>query len=133
MRLNQRLPLAGWAAALALALAQTAYGQTAPADPQPIVPGAKVLTLWPKGSPMLKDLPGSDKPEVVYMSKGAEPHILHVDNVHNPSIELHLAPAEKANGMAVIVAGGGGNSTIWVGPSARSAPQSAVRFMRDQK
>jgi len=118
MRRNRRLLLGGCAAALALslALARPAYGQAAPADPQPIVPGAKVLPLWPKGSPMLKELPGWDKPEVVYLSKGAEPHILHVDNIHNPSIELHLAPAEKANGMAVIVAGGGGNKTIWVGP-----------------
>jgi endo-1,4-beta-xylanase len=108
MAWNWHLVLVGW---LAAALA--------PGDlpePQPIVPGAKVLTLWPKGSPMLKEMPGSDKPEVVYLSKGAEPRVLHVDNIHNPSIELHLAPAEKANGMAVIVAGGGGNSTIWVGP-----------------
>ena len=27
-------------------------------------------------------------------------------NIHNPSIEVHLAPADKANGMAVIVIAG---------------------------
>ena len=37
-------------------------------------------------------------------------------NIHNPSIEVHLAPADKANGMAVIVAAGGGNQTCNVGP-----------------
>ena len=85
-------------------------------EPQPIVAGAKVVTLWPKGSPMLKELSGFDKPEVVHLSKGDAPRVLHIDNIHNPSIELHLAPADKANGMAVIVAAGGGNKTLWVGP-----------------
>ena len=37
-------------------------------------------------------------------------------NIHNPSIEVHLAPPEKAKGMAVIVAAGGGNQTCNVGP-----------------
>jgi endo-1,4-beta-xylanase len=87
-----------------------------PPEPEPLVPGAKVVTLWPKGSPILKEMSGSDKPEVRYLSKGAEPRVLHVDNIHNPSIELHLAPAEKANGMAVVIAAGGGNKTLWVGP-----------------
>lgn len=87
-----------------------------PPEPAPITPGAKVVTLWPPGSPKLKALEGSDKPEVVYLSKGAEPRVQHIDNIHNPSIELYLAPADKANGMAVIVAAGGGNKTLWVGP-----------------
>jgi endo-1,4-beta-xylanase len=112
---NRRLLIGAWALAAALAVTP-ARAESDPPEPQPIVSGAKVLTLWPKGSPMLKEMPGSDKPEMVYLSKGAEPRVLHIDNIHNPSIELHLAPAEKANGMAVIVAGGGGNSTIWVGP-----------------
>ena len=123
MRWNRRLLLGGWAVAAALALAAL-KGEAASAgpgaadlpEPQPIVPGAKVLTLWPKGSPKLKELAGSDKPEVVYLSKGAEPRVLHIDNIHNPSIELHLAPSDKANGMAVIVVPGGGNKTLWVGP-----------------
>jgi endo-1,4-beta-xylanase len=85
-------------------------------EPQPITPGAKVVLLWPKGSPMLKEMAGSDKPEVVYLSKGAEPRVLHIDNIHNPSIELYPAPTDKANGMAVIIAAGGGNKTLWVGP-----------------
>jgi endo-1,4-beta-xylanase len=119
MHANRRLP--ALAALLTFSLTLTRLTDAAlvasdPPEPAPIVPGAKVVTLWPKGSPMLKELPGSDKPEVVYLSKGAEPRVLHVDNIHTPSIELHLAPADKANGMAVIVAAGGGNKTLWVGP-----------------
>src|SRR5579862_9456878 len=76
-------------------------------EPPPIVPGAKVVTLWPPGSPQLKNLAGYDKPEKTYPGKAG---ISHVENIHNPSIELHLAPADKANGMAIIVAAGGGNS-----------------------
>src|SRR5258706_16159383 len=103
MSLNRRL----WALVTLLAFSVPlagAAGNAAPSDPPepaPIVPGAKVLTLWPKGSPMLKELPGSDKPEVVYLSKGDAPRVLHIDNIHNPSIEVHLPPADKANGLAV--------------------------------
>ena len=43
-------------------------------------------------------------------------NIQHVENIHNPSIERHLAPPDKANGMAIVVAAGGGNTTLWVGP-----------------
>ena len=118
MQWNRRFLPGAWAVALALASVTVSAAIPAidPPEPQPIVPGAKVVTLWPKGSPMLKDLPGSDKPEAVYLSKGSEPRVLHLDNIHNPSIELHLAPADKASGMAVIVAAGGGNKTLWVGP-----------------
>src|SRR5581483_5596378 len=38
-------------------------------------------------------------------------------NIHNPSIEVHLAPADApATGAAVIVAPGGGHKILWVGP-----------------
>ena len=50
------------------------------------------------------------------MSNGANPHVLNITNIHNPSIEPQLPSPEKANGMAVIVAAGGGNTTLWVGP-----------------
>ncbi len=64
----------------------------------------------------LKSLSGYDKPENFNMSKGANPHVLNITNIHNPSIELQLPPADKVNGTAVIVAAGGGNTTLWVGP-----------------
>lgn len=103
-------------AALTLFATRAGAAQDGPPEPKPIVPGAKVVTLWPKGSPMLKKLDGWDKPEAVHYYKGSKDRVLHIDNIHNPSIELHPAPADKANGMAVIVAAGGGNKTLYVGP-----------------
>jgi endo-1,4-beta-xylanase len=38
-----------------------------------------------------------------------------IKNIHNPSIEAHLPPAEKANGTAIIVAPGGGHREVNVG------------------
>jgi endo-1,4-beta-xylanase len=81
-----------------------------------LTPGAKVVTLWPKGSTALRALPGSDKPEELTYGKGRPQRVQSVKNIHNPSIEVHLAPPEKANGLAVIVAPGGGNRTCNVGP-----------------
>jgi acetyl esterase/lipase len=126
MTRNRRI-IARWLAFAALTGACTtmALGQPAsPApgeplkllEPKPLVPGAKVVTLWPAGSPMLKPLAGWDKPEVFNMSKGRTERVESVVNIHNPSLEVHLAPADKANGMAVIVAAGGGNTTCNVGP-----------------
>jgi hypothetical protein len=84
-------------------------------EPKPLVPGAKVITLWPPGSPALKALKGFDQPEKFNMTRGKPDRVQSVENIHNPSIEVHLAPADKANGMAIIVAAGGGNQTCNVG------------------
>ena len=81
-------------------------------QPLPLVPQAKVVTLWPAGHPTLKNV---DQKEVFKTSGGDHERVQSVTNVNNPSIELHLAPAEKANGMAVVVAPGGGNSQLVVG------------------
>src|SRR5690349_18830697 len=70
-----------------------------PVQPLPLVPGAKVVTLWPAGHPTLNNV---DQKEVFKTSPGDPPRVQSVTNVNNPSIELHLAPAEKANGMAVV-------------------------------
>ena len=81
-------------------------------EPQPLVPGATVVTLWPKGSPMLRAMPGSDKPEQFNMTKATPLRVQSVVNIHNPSIEVHLAPADKANGMTIIVVAGGGKQDV---------------------
>lgn len=93
-----------------IALAQT---PSTVEQPPPLVPGAKVVTLWPLNSPMLKNL---DQKEAVLYAKDDQTRIIRVTNINNPSIELHLAPPDKANGMAMIVAAGGGNKELWVGP-----------------
>ena len=85
-------------------------------EPQPILAGGTVVTLFPPGHPALKQLSGYDQPEKVNRSKDADHRVLNITNIHNPSIALQLPPADKANGTAVIVAAGGGNTTLWVGP-----------------
>jgi endo-1,4-beta-xylanase len=92
-----------------------AEGPTALPEPKPLVPGAKVVPLWPKGSPALRALEGSDKPEIFNVAKDRPGRVQSVTNIHNPSIEVHLAPPDKANGLAVIVVPGGGNRTCVVG------------------
>ena len=82
-------------------------------DPKPLSPGHKVVTLFPPGHPALKALAGADKEEKFNLNK--EGKIQSVVNIHNPSIELYLAPPELANGMSVIVCPGGGNNTCNVG------------------
>jgi endo-1,4-beta-xylanase len=82
-------------------------------EPKPLVPGGKVVTLWPKGALQPKE--GADKPEEFKVAKDRPARVLVVSNIHNPSIEVHLAPRAKANGMAVIVAPGGGNRVCVVG------------------
>lgn len=77
-------------------------------DPKPLIAGHKVVTLFPPGHPALKALPGFDQEEKFKMDNG---RVGLVTNIHNPSIELYLAPPEKANGMSVVLSAGGGNST----------------------
>src|SRR5579862_5214002 len=78
--------------------------------PMPLVPGAKVVALWPADA-----LHNCDQKEVVTPTQGQPDRIQKVVNIHNPSIELQLAPAAKANGTAIVVAAGGGNTELNVG------------------
>jgi alpha/beta hydrolase fold len=82
---------------------------TVPAEPASLFDGAKVVKLWPAGHPTLKNV---DQKEVITFDKANPKRIEQLKNVHNPSIELHLAAPEKANGAAVIIAVGGGNKTL---------------------
>jgi len=78
--------------------------------PMPLVPGAKVVTLWPTNA-----LRNCDQKEVVTPTQGQPDRVQKVVNINNPSIELHPAPAGKANGTAIVVAAGGGNTELNVG------------------
>lgn len=115
MRICHPVAIAASLILAAAAQATVAFAADAPAAdspavaPLPLVAGAKVITLWPAGHPTLKNV---DQKEVF---KTSGDRIQSVTNVNNPSIELHLAPAEKASGMAVIVAPGGGNTQLVVG------------------
>jgi len=67
----------------------------------------QVIYLWPAGSPTLK---GADEKEFT-TPENVKPgdRINSIKNVHNPSIEVYLPPADKAVGTAVIVAPCGGH------------------------
>jgi len=78
-------------------------------EPLPLVPGSKVITLWPPGAATLK---GLDQKEVFTITPGMPDRVQKVVNIHNPSIEWHLAPAGKANGVGIILAAGGGSTDI---------------------
>jgi endo-1,4-beta-xylanase len=72
----------------------------------------EVVFLWPAGSPTLQ---GPDEKEI---TDPADPQpgqrIKSIKNVHNPSLEVRLPPAEKAVGTAIIVAPGGGHrQLVW--------------------
>jgi acetyl esterase/lipase len=90
--------------------ALSAFAQTPCEQPLPLEPGAKVVPLWPAGSPMLHNC---NEREVVTPTKDDPSRIQKVVNIHNPSIELHLA--SKPNGLAMILAAGGGNTELNVG------------------
>ena len=82
-------------------------------EPKPLTTGHQVVTLFPPGHPALKALAGYDQEEKFNGNQG---RVSSVTNIHNPSIELYLAPPEKANGTSVVLSAGGGNNTCNVGP-----------------
>jgi sugar phosphate isomerase/epimerase/acetyl esterase/lipase len=72
----------------------------------------QTVYLWPAGHPTLQ---GALEKEV---STPPNPQpgqrIASIVNVHNPSIEVHLAPAGKATGAALVIAPGGGHrQLVW--------------------
>ena len=91
-----------------------ATGVRADSDrPAPSLTDHEVVLLWPTGAPTLQ---GTDEKEIT-VPPNPKPgeRIRSVKNIHNPSMEVHLPPAEKANGCAIIVAGGGAHREINVG------------------
>jgi endo-1,4-beta-xylanase len=100
------------AAILALALtASMGFAQRPEClQPLPLKPGATVIPLWPPGSSTLRNC---DQPEVFTLTRNNAARVQKVVNINNPSIELHLAA--KPNGLAMILAAGGGNTELNVG------------------
>jgi endo-1,4-beta-xylanase len=81
------------------------------------LPGGKVLALYPPDSLRLQR-DRIHEPERYNTSlRGKSDKTVNVINIHNPTIEVHLAGDEPPNtGAAVIVAPGGGHRILWVGP-----------------
>jgi acetyl esterase/lipase len=62
----------------------------------------QVVPLWPNGAPGFEDRRNEPEQAQDYWVK----------NIHNPSIAVFPAPAEKANGCAVLICPGGGHRTV---------------------
>jgi len=83
--------------------------------PKPIAPGGIILPLYPPSSPLLNQARLHE--EEKYNTTGGDGGpIKNAINIHNPSIEVHLAADRSLNGAAVILAPGGGHKILWVGP-----------------
>src|SRR5262245_63107836 len=90
---------------------------TKPFVPEPILPGGKVLSLYPADSPRLKKERIHEAERYNTTLKEKSDKTRSVLNIHNPSIEAHLVGDTPENtGAAVIVAPGGGHQILWVGP-----------------
>ena len=76
------------------------------ADPQ-------VVYLWPAGHPTLQ---GANEKEVTNPPNPQPGQVVRqFKNIHHPSIEVFLAPANKNTGAALIVAAGGGHRELNTG------------------
>src|SRR3954468_18508491 len=80
-----------------------------PFQPQPIMPGGIVMTLFPPGSKYL-NMAKVNEAEVYNMHGGVPGRIQSIVNIHNPSIEVHLTDGTMNTGAVVILAGGGGHN-----------------------
>ncbi len=82
--------------------------------PQALLPGGIVMPLFPAGSPYLNAKRVSEA-EVYTMDPVVAGRVARIVNIHNPSIEVHLAGGGNNTGTAIILAPGGGHSTLVVG------------------
>ena len=80
------------------------------AAPEPFVPSAPMIRIWPAVAPGSE---GKDAPE--RWVEGATPDAFHrVTDIHQPSLTVYLPTKEKATGAAFIVAPGGGHRYLVV-------------------
>ncbi len=86
-----------------LALAVTCAAQSNP----------PVVYLWPSSHPTLQ---GANEKEITNPPNPQPGQVIRqFKNIHNPSIEVFLPPANKATGAALIIAAGGGHREANVG------------------
>ena len=67
------------------------------------------ISLWPNGAPGANPK-GSE--EIVRIYEPTGDHL--ISNVHNPSVIPYIPSKEKATGIAVVIAPGGGHREIWI-------------------
>jgi len=68
-----------------------------------------VISLWPNGAPGANPNGGE---ETVRIHEQTGDHV--ISNVHNPSVIPYIPSKEKATGIAVVIAPGGGHREIWI-------------------
>jgi len=79
---------------------------------EPDRPALQVVFLWPAGSPALQDTNEKEITDPENPQPGQR--IKSIKNVHNPSVEVRLAPRDKSAGTAIILAPGGGHrQLVW--------------------
>lgn len=66
------------------------------------------ILLWPTGAPGSE---GKTSPEKIRIAESGD-HV--VSNIHNPSITTFIPDKNKATGVAVIIAPGGGHRELWI-------------------
>jgi len=82
--------------------------------PQTLLPGGIVMPLFAPDSPYL-NLKRIREAEVYTMDPVVPGRVERIVNIHNPSIEVHLAGTGNNTGTAIILAPGGGHTTLVVG------------------
>jgi acetyl esterase/lipase len=94
-----------------------------PYQPQALLPGGIVMPVWPAGSSYLNAKRVSEA-EIYTMDPVVNGRVSRIVNVHNPSIEVHLAAESMNTGTAIIVAPGGGHTSLVIGlEGADQVPQ----------
>jgi hypothetical protein len=88
-----------------------------PFKPLPILVGGEVIPLYPPDSPFLNQARIGEPESYNSTFKVQQDSIINVLNIHNPSIEVHLAPNDGKNtGTAIILTPGGSHKILWVDP-----------------
>ncbi|MEP7336816.1 MAG: TIM barrel protein [Acidobacteriota bacterium] len=73
----------------------------------------QVVYLWPAGHPTLQ---GANEKEITNPPDPKPGQVVRqFKNIHNPSLEVFLAPKDKATGAALILAAGGGHRELNTG------------------
>lgn len=90
-----------------------------PYAPQTLLPGGVVIPLFPPDSAYLR-AESLREPEVYRMWGPGQ--VGAVTHIHNPSLEFHPGNGQLNTGAAIILAGGGGHSTLNVGEASPFVP-----------
>lgn len=79
------------------------------------------ILLWPKGAP------GSEGKTAPQKTRVTPQGDIVISSVHKPSVTPYLPAADKATGVAVIIAPGGGHSELWISHEG----YSPAKWLRD--